>query len=78
MTSEDRQTALLVRVWFEDGPETFRARLTALLADEQGPAPHGVTVATVASPRDVLSAVREWLDGVLRSQGDTGGFVPDT
>jgi hypothetical protein len=62
----DRSAALLVRVWLEDGVESFRGRLTSM---DTSPGPGGAgeaTVALTASPRDVLDAVRAWLEDFLR------------
>jgi hypothetical protein len=62
----DRSAVLLVRVWLEDGADSFRGRLTSMdtapgqLAAEEG------TVAVASSPRDVVDAVRAWLDDFLR------------
>jgi hypothetical protein len=73
----DRRSALLVRVWLEDGPETFRARLTAL-DDDGEDAPHALTVAVASSPGEVVTAVGEWLDGFMRNHGDTEPANADT
>jgi hypothetical protein len=66
--SDTRSAALLVRIWFEDGPEEFRARLTAVgrTADDV-PAGDDLTIALASSPSEVITAVREWLDESLRS-----------
>jgi hypothetical protein len=63
--AQDRSAALLVRVWTEGGAGAFRARVTAV--DTSGPDAAGeeVTVAVVASPGDLLDAVRAWLDRFL-------------
>jgi len=60
--TEDPSAALLVRVWREDGAESFRARLTAvgLHGSEER------TVALAASTSDVIRAVSQWLDDFLR------------
>ncbi len=61
---DDPSAALLIRVWRE-GASEFRARLlTVRGATAETPAEE-VTVA-VASPGDVLDAVRVWLDGFVR------------
>ena len=61
---DDPSAALLIRVWRE-GASEFRARLlTVRGATAETPAEE-VTVA-VASPGDVLDAVRDWLDGFVR------------
>jgi hypothetical protein len=60
--TDDRSAALLVRVWVENGTETFRARVTAV-------GMHGSddrTVATAASTSDVIDAVGKWLEEFLR------------
>jgi hypothetical protein len=64
---DDPSAALLIRVWRE-GASEFRARLlTVRGATAETPAEPAeeVTVA-VASPGDVLDAVRDWLDGFVR------------
>lgn len=67
----DRRGALLVRVWLEDGPETFRARLAVLEGAGQEEAQQVLTVTLAASPRDVVAAVSEWLDNFMRDHSDT-------
>jgi len=62
VADDDRTAALLVRVWLEDGTESFRARVTAVAPT--APA-EGATVAVASSPADVLAAVRTWLDEFL-------------
>jgi hypothetical protein len=60
--TEDPSAALLVRIWLEDGAESFRARVTAVGL-------HGSedrTVALAASASDVIDAVSQWLDDFLR------------
>jgi hypothetical protein len=60
--TEDRSAALLVRVWLEDGIETFRARVTAVGtcgSDDR-------TIALAASSSDLIAAVSEWLEEFLR------------
>ena len=59
----DRSATLLVRVWLEDDG-ALRARLTAV-TPEHGVPP--IDVATVASARDVLVAVRGWLEHFERT-----------
>ncbi len=58
----DRSAALLVRVWLEDGAPVFRGRLTAMETSPGGRGVEEVAVALAASPRDVVDAVRVWLD----------------
>ncbi len=56
-----RSAALLLRVWLEDGAETFRGRLTMI---DTAPGPRGgeaASVAVVSSPSDAAEAVRAWL-----------------
>jgi hypothetical protein len=57
--TDERSAALLVRVWWEDGTNEFRARVVSvgLSAHEEDR-----TIAIAASPRQVLDAVRDWLD----------------
>ncbi len=61
--ANDRSAALLVRVWLEDGPESFRARVTAVGREA---AADDATVAVASSPGDVVSAVRAWLEEFVR------------
>jgi hypothetical protein len=66
---EDRSFALLVRVWFEDEVDDFRARVTALAAGSERPR-REATIAVATSPREVLDAVSEWLDALVRHGED--------
>jgi hypothetical protein len=63
--SDDRSVALLLRVWLEDGGEQFRARLSSLAGSPDGGQEEELTVAVASSPRDVLTAVSDWLDEFL-------------
>ncbi len=67
--SDDRSAALLLRVWLEDGDGQFRARLSSLARtrDEQE---EELTVAVASSPRDVLTALSDWLDEFLAHAPD--------
>ncbi|CCG03632.1 conserved protein of unknown function [Blastococcus saxobsidens DD2] len=60
---EDRSAALLLRVWLEDGTDQFRARVTAVGLDESE---EDRFVALASSPREVVDAVGDWLDGFVR------------
>ena len=60
--SDERNAALLVRVWLEGGTDRFRARVSAVGPDD---AADYRTIAVAASPGDVLDAVRHWLDEFL-------------
>jgi hypothetical protein len=71
--NDDRRSALLVRVWLEDGPETFRARLAVLRESGQGEPAQTLTVTLASTPSDVVTAVSEWLDRFVRDPGDTEG-----
>ena len=62
--------ALLIRVWLEDAGE-FRARLLTL-GDLASDGAEEQTVAATSSPRDVLDAVRDWLDDFIRQAADPG------
>jgi hypothetical protein len=62
----DRSAALLVRIWLEDGAQSFRGRLTTLGTSPGRRGTEEATVALAASPDDVLDAVRAWLDAFLR------------
>jgi len=59
-----RSAALVVRVWLEDGPDGFRARLTT----GDG---NAVTVAVAATPEAVVDAVRAWLDDFVAADAHT-------
>jgi hypothetical protein len=72
--SDDRSTALLVRVWLEGDLGAMRARLTALRPSQGGEPPEEVTVAVVASASELLRAVSEWLDDV---RGHRRGPIDD-
>jgi hypothetical protein len=67
--SADHSAALVLRVWFEDATDGFRARLTT--ADDTVPRgrDRDVTVAVASSPGDVLEAIAAWMD---RLSGDGG------
>ena len=67
----DRSAALLVRVWLEDGAESFRGRLTSLDTSPGQPGTEEATVALTASPRAVVEAVRAWLDDFLRDASNS-------
>jgi hypothetical protein len=60
--TEDRSAVLLVRVWLEDGTESFRARVTAVGTSGSDDR----TVALAASTGHLLDAVSTWLDEFLR------------
>jgi hypothetical protein len=76
LVSSDRATALLIRVWLEGEQEpgsAFRARVMAV----RGPGTarvEDVTLAVAASPREVIAAVGDWLEGFL---GDAPDPVDD-
>lgn len=61
---DDLSAALLIRVWRE-GASEFRARLLTVRGATAEPLAEEVMVA-VASPGDVLDAVRDWLDGFVK------------
>lgn len=62
----DRSAALLVRVWLEGGAPSFRGRLTTMDTSRGQRGVEEATVALASSPRDVVDAVRAWLDEFLR------------
>ena len=70
----DRSAALVVRVWREDGTRSFRGRLTSTDTFPVGAGVELATVGLASSPRDVVDAVRTWLDEFL---GDTEEPVDD-
>ena len=59
----DRSAALLLRVWTEDGSDTFRCRLVAVDTSPGRDAGRETTLAVTSSSGEVLATVREWLDG---------------
>ena len=71
----DPSAVLVVRVWLEGDSSQFRARL--MIAGTSPGRGVGeevtVTVTVAASPGDVVSAVRAWLDEFL----DTGSISID-
>jgi hypothetical protein len=73
----DARSALILRVWLEDGPTSFRARLTALDTHAEG-TPHSVTIAVASSPAEVINAVAEWLDGFLHDGADMDDGLGNT
>ena len=70
---DDRSATLILRVWLEGGTDGFRGRVTTMDTSVR----HGggeLTVGVVASPGEVVDAVRAWLDEVLgASQPADGG-----
>ena len=60
-----RSAALLVRVWLEGGAQSFRGRLTSMDTSPDSAGEHLATVGLAAWPRDVVEAVRAWLDEFL-------------
>ena len=66
----DPSAALLVRVWFEAGTQSFRCRITSLDTTPGRRDAEEVTVALTSSAGDVVGAVRAWLDDVLRDASD--------
>jgi hypothetical protein len=66
----DRSAAPLVRVWLEDGAQSFRGRLTTMDTSPGQPGAEEPTVALASSPGDVIDAVRAWLDEFLGNAPD--------
>ena len=66
-----RSAALVVRVWLEDGPDGFRARLTTGDPAAGPEAGDAITVAVAATPEAVVDAVRAWLDDFVAAQAHT-------
>jgi hypothetical protein len=58
VTVDRRSAVLIIRVWVEDGMESFRARLTSADPDRDDGDRH---MRVVASPDAVLDAAGEWL-----------------
>jgi hypothetical protein len=69
VTVEDRSAVLILRVWVEDGMDSFRARLTTVDPDDDG-GTEGQTFRVVSSPGDALDAVREWFAAFERRTAD--------
>jgi len=67
----DRSAALFVRVWLEDGAQSFRGRLTTMDTSPGQRGAQETTVALASSPGDVVDAVRAWLDGFLGDATDS-------
>jgi hypothetical protein len=67
---DDRSAALLVRVWVEGDPGHFRCRLTTIDTARAPTAEEELMLTVAASPGDVLTAVRQWLDGFLDAVPD--------
>ncbi|WP_245887752.1 hypothetical protein [Geodermatophilus tzadiensis] len=63
--------ALVVRVWLEDGADSFRGRLTSIDTSPAAAGAGAATVALVSSPRDAVEAVRVWLAGFLGDAAST-------
>ena len=61
----NRSAALVIRVWHEGDAAHFRSRVSAV-DTSAGSASGEVTVAVVSSPREVLDAVSDWLEGFAR------------
>lgn len=57
--TEEQSAALLIRVWLEDD-EVFRARVTSMDPVRGGTEK---TVAVASTHREVIDAVRHWLEG---------------
>jgi len=66
----DRSGALVVRVWLEDGADSFRGRLTSIDTSPAAAGAGAATVALVSSPRDAVEAVRTWLEEFLGDAAD--------
>ena len=60
-----RTGVMIIRTWMEgDDPDSFRARMTYTF-DVTG---NGQFVLAAASPTDVESALRAWLDAVIKNR----------
>ncbi len=70
--ADDRSAVLLIRVWLEGEEEAFRARLTTIGLPSDGASGEETSVA-FASPRDVVTAVEEWVQGFVRGSETTSG-----
>ena len=69
----DPSAVLVVRVWLEGDTDQFRARLMTVGTTPGSGVGEEVTVTVAASPGDVVSAVRAWLEEFL----DTGSISID-
>lgn len=61
VTVIDQSDVLVIRVWVEDGMDSFRSRLTAVRPAGADDGTNERTYAVASAPSDVLDAVREWL-----------------
>jgi hypothetical protein len=59
-------------VWLEDGARVFRGRLTTMETSPGGRGADEVAVALASSPREVVDAVRAWLDQFVGDAPDEG------
>jgi hypothetical protein len=62
---DDRSGALLVRVWIEEGVDTFRCRLTTIDTSPGTGAGGETTLTVTSSPGEAIATVREWLEGFI-------------
>ena len=69
---DDRSSVLLIRVWAEEGADTFRARLTTAGPWWGWDPGEGVTVALATTPAAVSDAVGAWLLSLVRSATGPG------
>jgi hypothetical protein len=66
---DDRNGALVIRVWLESGGG-FRARVIAADLTDPSRSDAERTIAVAASPGEVMAAVRGWLDDFLDGATD--------
>jgi hypothetical protein len=69
VTVDDHSAVLIIRVWVEDGMDSFRGRLTTSEPDGDEQTADDRTYAVVSSPSDIVDAVREWLGEFQQGAG---------
>lgn len=67
---DDGSAVLIIRVWTEDGMDSFRGRLTTVPAGPEDGGADDEPSTVVSSPGDVLTAVGEWLGTFERRTTD--------
>ena len=73
---EDRSATLLVRVWLEDGTDSFRGRLVTVDTSEAHDGDGELSFAVTSSAEATVEAVRSWLDAFLARASDPSSDIP--
>jgi hypothetical protein len=63
--SDSQSAALVLRVWAEDDPTSFRGRLTTTDTSPGADDLDDLTVAVASSPDELLEAIRAWIADFL-------------